>query len=461
MPPVTTFAVKTFGCKVNQYDSQLLTEGLSALGLHRMAEKTSEAGDGGHPGLVLVNTCAVTARAEAKARRFIRRLLREHPEATVLVTGCAARRDPDQWRGVTPVGQGRLLIVPHPSQVTQALADAGLLPVGVPPSPCFPSHISSFTGHDRAFVKVQDGCQSFCSYCIVPLVRPGLWSKPADEVVEEVAQLSRVGYQEVVLVGVHLGLYGSEGDGRSQLVSLLRRLLAETEVGRLRLSSIEPQEVSDELIEVVAGSPRLCPHFHLPLQSGDDSVLRAMNRRYTAREYLDTLRRIARHVPRPAFTTDLLVGFPGEGEEEFVRTLEVCRQSGFARTHVFRFSPRPGTRAATLPGRAPQHLVARREHELLALAEDLAQSYRRQFVGEEVEVLVESRSDRTTGMLQGVTERYLRIRFPRPEEWCADEVRSSGSVGPGRLVTVRVSGVDDVGLLGTCEPPRPRRKTLT
>ena len=457
MPPVTTFAVKTFGCKVNQYDSQLLAEGLSALGLLRVAGKAPEAG-GGRADLVLVNTCAVTARAEAKARRFVRRLLREHPEATVLVTGCAARRDPDQWRGVTPTERGRLLIVPHPSQVIQTLTDAGLLIGGVPPSLCLPSHISSFAGHDRAFVKVQDGCQSFCSYCIVPFVRPGLWSKPADEVVEEVAHLSQAGYGEVVLVGVHLGLYGSAGDAKDQahrsegLVSLLHRLLEETDVGRLRLSSIEPQEVSDELIEVVTGSPRVCPHFHLPLESGDDRILRAMNRGYTAREYRDTLKRIARHVPRPAFTTDLLVGFPGEGEEEFVRTLEVCRQAGFSRTHVFRFSPRPGTRAATLAGRPPQHLVARREHELLALAEDLAQSYRRQFVGEEVEVLVESRSDRTTGMRQGVTERYLRIRFPCPEESCASEAHSNGSVGPGTLVTVRVSGVDDVGLLGTREP---------
>ena len=446
MPSITTFAVRTFGCKVNQYDSQLLADALSALGLRRVPERASDDSPEERPRLVVVNTCAVTARSEAKARRLIRSLLRKRPEATVLVTGCAVRRDPDRWGELASGDRARLLVVPHPSQVGEALADAGLLRDEATTTADLPSCISTFAGHDRAFVKVQDGCQSFCSYCIVPFVRPGLWSKPADEVVDEVAHLSHAGYGEVVLVGVHLGLYGSDGSAGCTLAALIRRLLDETDVGRLRLSSIEPQEVSDELIDVAAGSARVCPHFHLPLQSGDDRILQAMNRRYTVRDYLNTLKRIARRVPRPSFTTDLLVGFPGEEEEEFAHSLQVCRQAGFSRIHVFHFSPRPGTRAATLPGRPRQHLVARREHELLALAEDLAQSYRRQFVGGDVEVLLESRRDRATGMLQGLTERYLRVRFPCRPESCASEVR------PGTLVTVRVSGVDDVGLLGTCEP---------
>lgn len=441
MPPITTFAIKTFGCKVNQYDSQLLDDGLSAVGLLPVA--TDE-----HPDLVVVNTCAVTARSEAKARRFIRKCLRENPETTVLITGCAGRRAPEQWREVAPAEPPRLLIVPQPSQIARALAEAGLLPGGVVRPAFLPSHISTFAAHDRAFVKVQDGCQSFCSYCIVPFVRPRLWSKPVGEVVEEVAHLSQAGYGEVVLVGVHLGLYGGEADGKSRLADLVRRLLEETDVGRLRLSSIEPQEVSDQLIEVVAGSPRVCPHFHLPLQSGDDRVLKAMNRRYTVREYLDTLERIAGRVNLPAFTTDVLVGFPGEGEEEFRHTLEACRQAGFSRIHVFPFSPRPETSAATLPGRPPEHLVARRERELLALAAELARSYRKQFVGEEVEVLVESRRESATGMLTGVTERYLRVRFPR----ACRATRMSGAERtgphPGGLLNVVVEGEDEWGLLG-------------
>jgi len=449
MPSINSFALKTFGCKVNQYDSQLLADALSALGLRRVPGRAIDRSPEEDPGLVVVNTCAVTVRSEAKARRFIRSLLRKRPEATVLATGCAVRRDPDQWAALGCGDGSRLLTAPDLPQVARTLADAGLLPDEATTTADLPSRISTFAGHDRAFVKVQDGCQSFCSYCIVPFVRPGLWSKPAADVVDEVAHLSQAGYGEVVLVGVHLGLYGSEG-GECRLAPLLRRLLDETDVGRLRLSSIEPQEVSDELIELAAGSARVCPHFHLPLQSGDDRILQAMNRRYTVRDYLSTLERIARRVPRPSFTTDLLVGFPDEGEEEFAHSLQVCRRAGFSRIHVFHFSPRPGTRAATLPGRPRHHLVARREHELLTLAEDLAQSYRRQFVGESVEVVLESRRDRATGMRQGVTERYLRMRFPCRPESCASEVR------PGTLVTVRVSGVDGVGLLGTCEPsPRP------
>jgi tRNA A37 methylthiotransferase MiaB len=377
-----------------------------------------------------------------------------------------------------------------------------------------PARISGFLGHDRAFVKVQDGCQAFCSYCVVPLVRPRLWSKPADSVVEEVRALSEAGYGEVVLVGVHLGLYGSEApedthdESRNpDLVGLIRRLLAETDVGRLRLSSVEPQEVTDDLIDLAVESDRVCPHFHLPLQSGDDSVLWAMNRRYTVREYLQTLERIARRIPRPAFTTDILLGFPGEGEAEFERTLSVVREARFSRIHAFRYSPRPGTKAArpplacsrsvrgatrlhgwalskapavppacrrapgrSLPGRPPEREVLRRERELLALAGELARAYRNQFLGEVVEVLVEGPADKMASptrvsakraggavtappgaggrqvmelkrqeSLAGLSERYLRVRFPRLE---------GQYVRPGSLVKVRVVATDDAGLVG-------------
>ena len=461
MTPLVTFAIKTFGCKVNQYDGQLLAEALSARGLRRVPERTpAEAPDSPgppdreSPDLIIVNTCAVTRRSEAKARRFVRSSLRRHPAATVVVTGCAARRaegpaDPVvRWPEETSARPRRLLVVPQPTQVADRLLEAGLLQGTSAP----PSRICAFAGRDRAFVKVQDGCQSFCSYCIVPYVRPGLWSKPAGEVVEEVAGLARAGYGEVVLVGVHLGLYqGGEGTG---LAALLRRLLEETAVGRLRLSSIEPHEVTGELVDIVAESPRLCPHFHLPLQSGDDRILRAMNRRYSAGDYLRTLQSIARKVPRPAFTTDVMVGFPGEGEEEFARTLRACREAGFSRIHVFRFDPRPGTRAAGLADRPPPHLVRRREQQLLALAQELARSYRNRFVGEEVEVLVEARRDPATGEPTGLTERYLRIRFPDPAATPAGQCAAlGGEARPGTLVNLRVAAAEETGLVGSWHFP--------
>ena len=578
--PCARFTIRTFGCKVNQYDSQLLAEQLRALGLRFVDDRSSPAGvqADGHPrcpggvgenllhavgvtgreaaatgaeplwggrqadgadeavgpraagacdsvDLVVVNTCAVTARSEAKARRLVRWLLRSYPHATVVLTGCAVRLDRRPWEaigrdGARPdeAGRGttsaRLLLVPSPEEVPRRLVEAGLVATGglspgpsasvsVPrpsnetltPTPTrrgsqgerarvrvsvgHPNRISGFLGHDRAFVKVQDGCQAFCSYCVVPLVRPGLWSRPADAVVEEVRALSEAGYGEVVLVGVHLGLYAGEtaaagedadGGGRTpNLAGLIRRLLAETDVGRLRLSSIEPQEVTDDLIDLAAESDRLCPHFHLPLQSGDDTVLRAMNRRYTAREYLGILEGIARRIPRPAFTTDILLGFPGEGEAEFSRTLAAVREARFSRIHAFRYSPRPGTKAATLTRSAPEREVLRRERTLLALADELARSYRTQFLGEVVEVLVErpateSPAEQEKGerreetrpcpaqrlgspqpqaFLAGLSERYLRVRFPRPEGL---------RVQPGSLVRVRVLSSDNTGLVGEWEP---------
>jgi threonylcarbamoyladenosine tRNA methylthiotransferase MtaB len=582
MNPAATFTTRTFGCKVNQYDSQFLAEQLSALGLQFVDDHSSHAGvqaegaaraDGAGEAadpeaagasdsvdLVVVNTCAVTARSEAKGRRLVRWLLRSYPHATVVLTGCAVRLDARPWEAIgrdrarpDETGRGttsaRLLLVPSPEEVPRRLVEAGLVATGgLSPGPLasvsvprpsnrtltptlsqgerarvrvslgHPNRISGFLGHDRAFVKVQDGCQALCSYCVVPLVRPVLWSRPADEVVGEVRALAEAGYGEVVLVGVHLGLYGGEASadsasaaGRgligaetasprddaqggcrtSSLAGLIRRLLAETDVGRLRLSSIEPQEVTDDLIDLAAESDRLCPHFHLPLQSGDDGVLGAMNRRYTAREYMGILERISGRIPRPAFTTDILLGFPGEGEAEFERTLAAVREARFSRIHAFRYSPRPGTKAATLTRSAPEREVLRREHILLALAGELARSYCAQFLGEVVEVLVEGVADRlasaaspagtagaspqpvgrglqtpppfpppegsnnqvlteskTQEFLAGLSERYLRVRFPRP-----DDVR----VRPGSLVRVRVLSSDDSGLVGEWEPGRGGR----
>jgi len=437
-PP--TFAIKTFGCKVNQYDSQLLAEELVSLGLAPAEASAKQAAD-----VVVINTCAVTVRSEAKARRYVRRLLRESTESNVVVAGCAVRRSEDEWAELAAGSDGRLLSAGRLEDVAEALVRAGLLAGPAPGEADFPASISTFTGHDRAFVKVQDGCQSFCSYCIVPYVRPGLWSKPCEDVVEEVTRLSEAGYGEIVLSGVHLGLYGSDSDSGVTLAGLLRRLLAETDVGRLRLSSIEPDEVTDELIELAAGSRRLCPHFHLPLQSGDDRVLAAMNRRYTAHEYLRTLERIVSRIDRPSLTTDLMVGFPGEDDEAFQRTCAVSRRAGFSRVHVFRYSPRPGTRAAGLPGQPPERVAKERQARLTALAGGLARVYRAQFIGETVEVVGESTQTGQAGVLQGLSERYLRVRFSVPA--------GSGGRGlrPGSLLTVVVEGEDERGLVGRAE----------
>jgi threonylcarbamoyladenosine tRNA methylthiotransferase MtaB len=271
-------------------------------------------------------------------------------------------------------------------------------------------------------------------------------SRPPDEVVEEVTRLADGGYREVVLTGIHLGAYGREADGESGLVPLLERLEEVPGLARLRLSSLELAEVTDELLDLVAASQRLCPHLHIPLQSGDDAVLRAMNRHYTAEEFLERVAAVRSRMPDAAVTTDAIVGFPGETAAQFQATVGTCRRAGFSRMHVFPYSDRPGTRAAEMPGKLDGRTIAARRDELLGVAAELAESYHRRFVGRTVEALVESRRDRRTGLLCGYSRRYVRAYF------------HGGNELMGELVPVEVQAADGHGVRGSLSgTPRDAR----
>ncbi|MBM4085027.1 MAG: MiaB/RimO family radical SAM methylthiotransferase, partial [Planctomycetes bacterium] len=275
--------------------------------------------------------------------------------------------------------------------------------------------ISGFEGHTRAFLKIQDGCDARCSYCIVPLVRGPVRSRPLEAIQREAERLAANGYREIVLTGIHLGAYGRDTGGRPGLCDVIEGLLDVPGLERIRLSSIEVNEFTDRLLALAADSAKLCPHFHFPLQSGDDEVLKAMNRAYTAAEYLDVLDKVRARIERPSFTTDVMVGFPGEGERHFQNTLDVCRRAGFSRMHIFPFSPRPGTPAATMPNRPTRKDVRAREERLEAVARELALAYKRQFLGQRVNVLVETQRDARTGKLCGYTERYVKVAFDGPD----------------------------------------------
>ena len=423
-----TCAFVTLGCKVNQYDTQAVREGFARLGWTEAA--AAEPAD-----LYVVNTCCVTAESHRKSLRIVRHIAREHPAAAIVVTGCSVETDAEPFRSIP----GVLAALGNDGKAT--LAEVAVRSLHGDPAPAthatgqWPS-ISGFAGHTRAFVKVEDGCNDFCAYCIVPHVRGRVRSRPPDEVADEVRRLVANGFLEVVLTGIHLGAYGDETHGAWNLSRLVERLLPTPGLRRLRLSSLELREVSDGLIELAAASPVLCPHFHIPLQSGDDAVLRAMNRRYTAADFLARLEAIRARIPEPAITTDVIVGFPGETDEQFRRTVEVARTAAFSRMHVFPYSDREGTTASRMADKVDRSVIAGRRAEMAAVARELSQAYHRRFLGRTVEPLVQTTRDRRTGLLCGYTERYVRTLLGGE-----DDLR-------GKLARVEVEEASAVGVRG-------------
>lgn len=367
-----SFVLYTLGCKVNQYESQYVREGLERLGFQ-------EAGPGQKVDLCIVNTCTVTAESDLKSRKIIRQLARRHPEAGIFVMGCYATRAPQELAALPHVVQ----ILPDKAELPQWLAQLGLEnpPVG----------ISSFGSRHRAFVKIQDGCRQGCSYCTIPLVRPVLRSRPVEQVVEEVQRLTARGYGEIVLTGIHLGHYGLDlPTPRVSLAQVVDRLLGVAGSFRLRLSSLEAVELDGELVRLMAENPdRLCPHLHLPLQSGSDRVLQQMGRPYRLADFLRRCDLIRAWLERPALTTDILVGFPGETEEDFQATYRAVEKIGFSKLHLFPYSARPGTRAALLPDRVPPRVIRRRCAELAELGAQLRRQYMETLVGRTAQILVE------------------------------------------------------------------------
>jgi threonylcarbamoyladenosine tRNA methylthiotransferase MtaB len=415
----------TLGCKVNQYETQHVKEALEMHGYR-------EAVEGEPAGLCVVNTCTVTHEADAKGRQLIRRLHQENPGAAIVVMGCYATRD--------PAAVARLPGVQSVISDKDRLAE-GLRPFGVER---LPTGISRFDGHQRAFVKVQDGCLLHCSYCIIPQVRPTLRSRLPEEIEEEVVRLVASGRQEIVLTGIHLGHYGidlSRGRPKSawcRLWHLVERLDRLPGNFRIRLSSLEAAEVREPLVEVLARSRRVVPHLHLCLQSGSDRILKLMKRRYSADGFLERCRRLRAVLQQPAFSTDVLIGFPGERDEDFEATCSVLRRGGFSRVHVFSFSPRAGTVAAELSETVPPPVVAARRARLRDLERELADAYYHSLIGCRLDVLMEWIDPLRPQFARGTSCRYAPVVFPAPAESIL-----------GRRVPVRAERVQDGVILGS------------
>jgi threonylcarbamoyladenosine tRNA methylthiotransferase MtaB len=394
-----TVRLVTLGCKVNQYETQYVKEMLEQAGY-------AEAAPGvGTADLCVVNTCTVTHEGDAKSRQAIRRLAAENPGAKVVVMGCYASRDPEAIASLPGVSH----VIPDKSRLVEELRPYGVL------EPL--AGISRFDGHQRAFVKVQDGCLLNCSYCIIPSVRPTVRSRPAEEIVEEVGRLVASGYQEIVLTGIHLGHYGidlSKGRPKDQwtrLWHLLDRLTALPGDFRVRLSSLEAAEARDDLLRAMQ-HPKVCPHLHLCLQAGSDRILRAMKRRYSAAGFLERVRRIHATLDQPAISTDVIVGFPGETDADFEETLRVIREANIMRVHVFSYSPRAGTIAAEqLRDDVRPEVKASRRERLRRLESELAQTYAHSLIGRTLDVLVEGNDDSKPDWARGTACRYVGVRF--------------------------------------------------
>ncbi len=406
---MTTARIVTFGCKTNQYEGDALASALAKAGV-----RVDEAAQ---PDIVIVNSCTVTEKADRRARQAVMRIAREHPAARIYITGCYAAREADQLRRLP--------------NVAGVFADktelARIITRGKEPA----ASVEPPAGRrGRAYLKIQDGCDARCSYCIVPLVRPALSSKPLDAILIEARELVAAGFLEIVLTGIHVGKYSGS------LAKVISGVAATPGLARLRLSSIEMPELAEEIIELMASNPVVCPHVHLPLQSGDSGILAAMNRRYSPGQFLDAVGRIRERIPDAAVTTDVIVGFPGESDSAFENTLRVVREARFSKVHVFRFSARAGTKAATLPGHVTQRVVTRRKRQLMTLADELALDYARAFVGRNVEVIVETVEPGKSGravartVASGLTERYLRVTFDAGPEL----------IGRKALVTIERAG---------------------
>jgi threonylcarbamoyladenosine tRNA methylthiotransferase MtaB len=416
------FRTVTLGCKVNQYETEYVREGLLGIGYQ-------DANDAEQAELCVVNTCTVTAEGDAKSRQTIRRLAKRNPGAKIVVMGCYATRAPHEVAALPGVSQ----VVTDKRELPDLLGRFGVTDI--------PTGISGFGRRHRAYVKVQDGCMLRCSFCIIPHVRPQLASRPSEHILDEIRRLVDRGYREVVLTGIHLGHYGVDWNRNTpkskwvRLSHLVRRIAELPGDFRVRLSSIEATEVTRELVDVLADcGERVAPHLHISMQSGSDTVLHRMRRRWGSQRFIDRCRLVQERLDRPAITTDIIVGFPGETDHEFQETMDASRAVGFSKIHIFPFSPRSGTPAADMPNQVPAHVQRQRSRQLACVEGELRETYYRSLIGRSLRVLVETP---VAEKWLGTACRYATVELP------------ASDTEEGRFVDVRAADVAGERIRGT------------
>ena len=423
-----TFAIYTLGCKVNQYESQQIRELLERLRLRQV-----ETAD--KPELVVINTCCVTHSASAKSRQYVRKAQKLNPDAAIVVCGCLPRVRIGELNNPgenVHLVRRQAALAAKLCQVVNGKAAASYLKDPLPSSntirtqtaqkikhknkflgqPQLPS-LTSFRGQTRAFLKVQDGCDGHCTYCIIPRTRPDVHSRPTGQLLQEAQALIDAGHKEIVITGVFLGAYGQTSVRRKnwdkpqndRLAVLLEKMAKIPDLARIRLSSLEPADVTPRLLDVLCRHRNIMPHLHLSLQSGSSKILKKMCRQYDADDFKRAVELIKSRLDRPAITADVIVGFPGETDADFAQTAELAREVGFAKMHVFRFSPRRGTPAAAMQGAVNNEVVKERSRILHNLDVDLGRNFRQKFIGDTATVLLEN----SNGAICGRSERYFMV----------------------------------------------------
>jgi threonylcarbamoyladenosine tRNA methylthiotransferase MtaB len=418
---MATFFIQNFGCRATQADASAIRHSLISRGYS--AANSERAAD-----IIVLNTCTVTAAADAEARETARRLHRANPRARIVMTGCYAQRAPEELAAV----EGVSLVVgnSHQSEIASLLGTSrSYIPLAqlehssAVRAPVFRTEIGAQSNinvsapgesvgeRTRPILKIQDGCNHRCSYCVIPFVRGNSRSLPPDRVIHEIHRLVAAGAREIVLSGIDLGSYGRTLSPKANLQSLIRRILDETSLNQLRISSIEPMDVTSDLIELVASTGRLAPHFHMPLQSGSDRILRAMHRWYRAAHYARRVELIRERLPHAAIGADVIAGFPGETEVDHQLTTHFLENLSLAYLHVFSFSPRPGTEAASLPAATavPPEIIQRRARELRALAAEKLKAFRASQKGSRLRVLTLVRA--TENWTEAISGNYLKVRL--------------------------------------------------
>ncbi len=424
-------ALTTLGCKVNQFETEVM-EGLFKERNYEIVDFDEQAD------YYIINTCSVTHLGEKKSRQLIRRAMRLNPQAIIAVTGCYSQIAPEQVSEIEGVKvvigtKERHKIV---DLVEQAAKEEGIINAitDIMKAKEFEDiPLFQAPGRTRAFLKIQEGCTNFCTYCIIPYARGPLRSRKIDSVKKEAEKLVEAGFKEIVLTGIHLGAYGRDLDGAINLVDAVKAVLSIEGLKRLRLGSLESIELSPELFSVLVDDRRFCSHLHLPLQAGQDDILKSMNRHYTTAEYKKLIAEVFKAVPNVAISTDIIVGFPGETEAMFEESLAFVKTMNFAKMHVFPYSKRQGTPAAEYPDQIDERVKKERAHRMQALADEKAKQFHDSFIGKTVEVLFETRHDNVT---DGLTENYIRVYV------------DSAAVHPGELYKVHLEKHYKDGLWG-------------
>jgi threonylcarbamoyladenosine tRNA methylthiotransferase MtaB len=424
-----TFTINTLGCKVNQYESQQIRELLERYGL-KNAPKNKV------PDLFVVNTCCITHIASSKSRQYIKKALKRNSNAVIVVTGCLPKVNTDELQ----IPSNNVHIIPDFNNLINALEnirdknlnDPGKLQTNntvnnkikpkthnkikhknILSSYSGLTSLTQFKGHTRAFLKIQDGCDAYCTYCIIPKTRPYIYSRKMPDVLKEAKNLIHAGHKEIVLTGIFLGAYAKHTVRRKkwgnkinyELIELVDKLAQINGLYRLRLSSLSPMDISEQLMKVFQNHSNIMPHLHLSLQSGSDRILKKMCRQYTADDFLQKIRLIKDTLDRPAITTDIIVGFPGETDEDFEKTFEIAQKATFSKIHVFPYSQRKHTPAEKLPNKIKSSVKKRRSQLLQTLSDEMASNFRKKFIGEYAQVLVEKDTTATSGL----SERYFQV----------------------------------------------------